>query len=157
MSNDVRNSDTKPSVPLCDSSLLASSGSCLQNAAQEVLSDLPNDLARLIYLASIRDYNTGAYLHAELSRRYDTFTVDQILRFQHERVFRSLLEVPVAGYVEQLGLYIAFARAPRAEFIKTWKDLRAYNSAIPLESDKLAVELFCWNVASALYVLEQIG
>lgn len=119
------------------------------------MAELPNDLARLIYLASIRDYNTGVYLQTELSRRYGVVLVDQILKLHHKRVFQNLLETPVSAYVDQLGLYISFAGAPRAELIETWKDLKAYNSAIPLQCDRLAAEVFCLNVLSALCILEQ--
>lgn len=137
--------------------MLTPSASILNQAAYKILADLPNDLARLIYLASIRDYNTGVYLQAELSRRYDVVGVDGILRLHHERVFRNLLETPVSAYVDQLRLYISFAGAPRAELIKTWQDLKPYNTAIPLECDKLAAEMFCWNVVSALCILKQAG
>ncbi len=157
MSNNGRNLDGDPSVALSahDCSVLESAS--VLNGAAEILAELPNDLVRLIYLASIRDYNTGTYLQAELSRRYGTVVVDQVLRLHHERVFRNLLEAPVRAYVDQLVLYISFAGAPRAELIETWKGLKAYSCAIPLQCDSLAAELFCWNVLSALCILERAG
>lgn len=159
MSNNVRNSagDLPVLVSPRDSAALSSPESILDKAAKKILAELPNDLARVIYLASIRDYNTGVYLQAELSRRYGAVPVDQILKLHHERAFQNLLESPVCAYVEQLGLYISFAGAPRAELIKTWKDLKAYNSAIPLQCDTLAAELFRLNVVSALCILERAG
>lgn len=152
MSNSVRNTE---GVQPCDSPVLNSSMSVLKHAAERILADLPNDLARLIYLASIRDYNSGIYLQTELSRRYGVSLVDDILRIHHKRVFQNLLEMPVCAYVDQLGLYISFAGASRAELIKTWKDLEAYNSAIPFQCDKLAAEVFRLNVVSALSILER--
>jgi len=119
-----------------------------------MLAEFPNDLARLVHLASIRDYNTGVYLHSELSRRFGVAAVDQILKLQHQEIFDRLLEAPISSYVDQLRLYISFTHASPAELIRTWKDLKAYSSAIPLGCDLLAAELFAWNVMSALYVLE---
>jgi hypothetical protein len=121
----------------------------------QVLADFPNDLSKLIYLASIRDYNSGLYLHVELSRRYGVTEVDRLLRAHHERIFSDIVATPVSAYVQQLRLYISFARASRAELVRTWKDLKAYNSAIPLHCDDLAAQIFSSNVMAALDVLEQ--
>lgn len=156
MSNDVRNPvGCLSAVSQQHSALWGPSEALLAQAAGKLLAELPNDLARIIYLASIRDYNTGTYLHPELSRRYSVAEVDRVLSFHHQRIFQNLLETPVRAYAEQLILYISFSGAPRAEFIKTWKGLKAYNSAIPLQCDSLAAALFCWNVTSALGILEE--
>ena len=157
MSNSVRNSDGECVALSANSSFPLEPASVLNRAAEKILADLPNDLVRLIYLASIRDYNTGTYLQAELSPRYGTVVVDQVLRLHHERVFRNLLEAPVCAYVDQLVLYISFAGAPKAELIKTWKGLKAFSCAIPLQCDNLAAELFCLNVLTALCILERAG
>lgn len=138
-----------------DSAVLSSSIPILNQAADKVLAEFPNDLARLIYLASIRDYNTGVYLQSELSRRYGVVPVDQVLKLHHKRIFQNLLETSVSAYVDQLVLYISFAGVPRAELIETWKDLKAYNSAIPLQCDTLAADVFCSNMVAALCILEQ--
>ena len=37
--------------------------------SETVLQTLPNDLTRMIYLASLRDCNSGMYLHPELSHQ----------------------------------------------------------------------------------------
>ncbi len=131
--------------------------SILTQSAGKLLAELPNDLARLVYLASIRDCNTGVYLQVELSRCHSVAEVDRVLRLHHRQIFDHLLEVPVSAFVDQLRLYVSYAGAPRAELIKTWKNLKPYNSAIPLECDKLAADLFGWNVMVALCVLEQTG
>src|SRR5215470_9681947 len=50
------------------------------------LNGLPNDLARLLYLASLRDCNSGIYLHPHLSHRMGTAQADHVLRSCHEDV-----------------------------------------------------------------------
>jgi hypothetical protein len=158
MSSDVRNSVgdsfAADQFPPGESNAL---DLILPQSAGKILDELPNDLARLIYLASIRDYNTGVYLQAELCRQHSVAEVDRVLRLHHERIFDHLVETPVSAYVDQLRLYISFAGAPRAELIRTWKDLKPYNSAIPLACDRLAAELFGGNVMAALCILEQAG
>jgi hypothetical protein len=129
--------------------------SLLEGEVEKVLAEFPNDLARLIYLASVRDYNTGFYFHPELSRSHSVELLDRSFRRHHERIFSELLEAPVRSYVDQLALYISYAGVTREELIRTWKGLEAYKSTIPLQADKVMVELFCLNILSALCVLEQ--
>src|SRR3984893_493185 len=57
---------------------------------ESLLPTLPNDLTRMIYLASLRDCNSGLYLHPELSREKGTHVADQAFRVCHEQVFRRL-------------------------------------------------------------------
>ena len=120
----------------------------------KTLADFPNDLARLIFLASIRDYNTGIFLHPKLSSRFPPELVDSSLKLHHSRIFQNLLDAPVQDYVDQLRLYASFAGVSSAELVTTWKDLEAYKSAIPLGYDKLSGEIFALNVLTALSILE---
>jgi hypothetical protein len=126
-------------------------------AADRLLADLPNDLTRLIFLASIRDYNTGAFLHPALSHAYPPDVVDRCMKLQQNRVFTRLLECPVREYVEQLKMYASYAGVTRAELVTTWKDLGAYKSAVPLGSDKICTEIFALNVLTALHILEGVN
>src|SRR3954447_19524848 len=67
-------------------------------ASEEVLSPLPNDLTRLIYLASIRDYNSGTYRHPQLSRELNATTAHRAFEFWHEEIFARLLTNSVSNY-----------------------------------------------------------
>ena len=58
---------------------------------ESVLDSLPNDLTRMIYLASLRDCNSGMYLHPELSHQKGMHAADRALRTCHQQVFRRLL------------------------------------------------------------------
>src|SRR5436305_8739167 len=89
-------------------------------ASEEVLSPLPNDLTRLIYLASIRDYNSGTYRHPQLSRQFDAITAHRAFESWHEEVFARLLTNSTSNYVEQLEGYLRYSRAERTQFIATW-------------------------------------
>ena len=75
-----------------------------------MLETLPNDLTRMIYLASLRDCNSGMYLHPELSHQRGVHAADGALRACHEQVFRRLLTTRLAEYVNQLQEYIRYTR-----------------------------------------------
>ncbi len=58
----------------------ASGGASLADyVSQTVLQTLPNDLTRMIYLASLRDCNSGMYLHPELSHQRGVDAADGAL------------------------------------------------------------------------------
>ena len=123
-------------------------------ASAEVLSPLPNDLTRLIYLASIRDCNSAIYRHPQLSRQLNAMAAHRAFDLWHEEVFRRLLTQSIRNYVEQLEGYLRYSRVDRSQFIRTWKSLQAYKAAIPLRVPRRAAEIFFLNVETALAVLE---
>jgi hypothetical protein len=120
-----------------------------------VLEALPNDLTRMIYLASLRDCNSGVYLHPQLSTGGRTAEASRAFRACHEGVFRLLLTTPLQGYVMQLEEYIRYTRAERDTILKTWRSLRAYRATVPMGAPETSAELFCLNVEIALAVLEE--
>lgn len=125
-------------------------------ASEEVLSPLPNDLTRLIYLASIRDYNSGIYRHPQMSRQFSAVTAHAAFELWHEQIFARLLTNSAREYVEQLEMYLRYSRVDRSKFVSTWKSLQAYKAAIPLRVPRRACELFFLNVETALEILETI-
>ena len=118
------------------------------------LESLPNDLTRMLYLASLRDCNSGRYLHPHLSPRIGTEAADRALRACHGEVFRRLLATPPSGYAAQLEEYIRYAKAERETVLNTWQSLQAYRATVPLPPQPLASDLFCLNVEVALTILE---
>jgi hypothetical protein len=121
--------------------------------SQTVLEALPNDLTRMIYLASLRDCNSGMYLHPELSLQRGVHPADAALRVCHERVFRRLLTTSVADYVNQLYEYIRYTRGEVATVLKTWRSLQAYRATAPVGAPAISAELYFLNVAIALEVV----
>jgi hypothetical protein len=144
--------------PNLEASAIKGSESKLDEAVRQtrehVLGSLPNDLIRLIYLASIRDYNSGSYLHSVLSRQYAVDVADQAFKICHQEVFARLLQTAVSNYVQQLNEYIRYSRSDRAVLITTWKSLQAYRSAIPSHAAVLSADLFSLNVKTALAILQ---
>jgi len=134
---------------------LSGPDSYLRYANDVILQDLPNDLTRIIYLASLRDCNSGVYLHPQLSTGDRIQEADRALRACHEDVFRRLLTTPLQAYVVQLEEYIRYTRADRATILKTWKSLQAYRATVPIGVLETSAELFCLNVEIALAVLEE--
>ena len=124
-------------------------------AREAGLDNFPNDLTRMLYLASLRDCNSGSYLHPQLSPRIGTEVADQALCACHDRVIERLLTTPISEYVVQLEEYIRYTKAERRTVLNTWQSLQAYRATVPVEAPPVYCEVFCLNVALALNILKR--
>lgn len=132
---------------------LAGERSVVARARAAILDPLPNDLTRMIYLASLRDCNSGLYLHPDLSPGLGVDEADRVLRACHEEVFRRLTATPLSAYVLQLEEYIQYTRAEQNTVLETWKCLQAYRATIPVRALPISAELFSLNIDVALAIL----
>src|SRR5579859_3538787 len=123
-------SDSFPSSRKTDTELgLEVQKDCVRDLGLDLL---PNDLTRMLYLASLRDCNNGSYLHPQVSSTLGTEAADGALRACHNQVFRCLLETPPSGYVLQLEEYIRYAKKEKSAVLDTWQCLQAYRATVPV-------------------------
>src|SRR6266478_8103081 len=78
----------------------------LRDLRNRTLAKLDGDFARLVYLASTRDYNTGRYAHDGLSFRFSESVAQEALSAAHRGVFASLALRPLRVLVANLEQYI---------------------------------------------------
>ena len=123
--------------------------------AQEAgLDTLPNDLTQMLYLASLRDCNSGLYLHPQLSLRIGVEGADRALSACHEDVFGRLLVTTISGYAIQLEEYIRYTKTSKNTVLQTWQSLQAYRATVPLRACPLCLQLFFLNIEIALTILK---
>lgn len=116
------------------------------------LSKLPGDLARLVYLASTRDYNTGTYHHDGLAARFRPDAASKALEIAHRQIFYRLSAYSLEELVKELELYLNSSHESPAEILRTWQKLEPYRVAIPVEVNPAVARLFLSNVKLALAV-----
>jgi hypothetical protein len=116
---------------------------------------LPNDLTRMIYLASLRDCNSGVYLHPELSQRLGIRHASTLLHNLHQTVFDRLLETRVPEYVPQLVGYIRYSKTDTRTMLHNWNFLQAYRATIPLHTKRLWAEVYFMNIETAIVILQR--
>jgi len=114
----------------------------------------PRPLDRLIYLASMRDYNTGLYYHDGLASRYSAEVACEAMADCHREAFRQLVANSLEELVEQLEAYMASTRTSPTDFVTAWKGLEPYSVAVPVESDPLSAQLLFSSFKIALAILE---
>ena len=115
---------------------------------------LPNDLTRMIYLASLRDCNSGVYLHPQLSKRLGVQAASALLGDTHNEIFRRLLESHLSDYVPQLQEYIRYSKTDSRTMLHNWQSLQAYRATIPLQTRKIWAEVFFMNIEASIAVLQ---
>lgn len=129
----------------------------VQQAAEDLrqrsLAGLSRPLDRLIYLASLRDYNTGLYYHDGLASRFSQEVACEALADCHREAFRQLVESPLRSLVEQMEDYMASTQTSPREFLTAWNTLEPYRVAIPVESDPLSVKFLFSSIRTALAIL----
>lgn len=120
---------------------------------RHTLPGLPGDIAKLVYLAATRDYNTGRYYHDGLAHMYTEEFAARALQECHHEVFRDLVRSSIEDLLVQFELYVSSGCAQADEFIDFWEKAEPYRVAIPLASDPISAQLFNSNVKIALAIL----
>jgi len=130
----------------------------VQAASQEMrrrtLASIPRPLDRLIYLASLRDYNSGLYYHDGLASRFSEEVVCEALAECHREAFGELFSLPLEELVEQVEAYVNSTHAGWADFIAAWRGLEPYRVAVPVDTERLSAEFFFSNLKVSLAILE---
>jgi hypothetical protein len=118
---------------------------------KRTLASLRGDIARLVYVAGTRDYNSGVYYHDGVASCFTQAIANRALAQCHEESFRSIVEAPIETLVDKLEEYI---RANCSEsLLSTWLDIEPYRVLAPLACDPLSTKLFCSNFKIALSIL----
>jgi len=131
-------------VPVCDA---------YEDLLRRTLSKISSDLGRLIFIASTRDYNTGAYLHEGLGSRFTPETASEALELAHTQIFKQLAAYSLEALIEEIETYACASRQSAATIVHTWQILEPYRVAVPLQLNPTIVQLFLSNIRLALAIL----
>ena len=121
--------------------------------SRRTLSRISGDLARLIYLASTRDYNTGEYRHDGLAARYRAEIAGQALELAHRQIFHRIAGYPLDQLVREVELYVSSSAQSREEILRVWQKLEPYRVALPVNVNVPLAQLFVSNIKLALAIL----
>ncbi len=109
------------------------------------LSQIPSEIGKLSYLASLRHPNTGVYRHAGLRQRCGD-VAGEAIRASHERVFRHWLTLPLLEMRDDCELYWSGLLEDRAVVLSAWTSGQPYAtwapaSASPAERANFALHM----------------
>jgi hypothetical protein len=140
------------------SSSFFSDGSSQSGVKEDILRalglSLPNDLSRLIFLATLRDNNSGHYYHPEVARRFSIELADRAMLACHRLIYERVVALPLEDLTDQLDTYMATVPVAKNRILESWTKLRAYRATIPMNTDTLSAEVFFMKVGVAVAILQ---
>ncbi len=123
----------------------------VQDLENRTLRAIPGSLAKLVYLASTRDYNTGDYHHEGFFYRHGQDAGGAALEACHREAFRSVLLLPLETLSREVEHYLQSSADP-AKTSSAWRRLKAYQLLVPVPCDPVSASLFSSNIQLALCV-----
>jgi hypothetical protein len=120
---------------------------------RNTLTRIPTVFGRLAYLASLRDPNTGAYLHCGLAQAFGEDKAARVLRDTHEEVFAEWLCFTLEQQKADLDLYLSALEGERRAIIETWIQLSPFRSMVPASVRSVERELYTADLEAILELL----
>lgn len=121
---------------------------------RKAIERLNGDLTRIVYLSTLRDNNTGTYFHPALSQAHGVEQASGAMAICHRDLFRELVRAPVRRYVEELKLYIQFAKV---DVVPAWRTLAPYRGTAPSGMPQFLLDIYFHNIETALLILEGLS
>lgn len=109
---------------------------------RRTLAQIPSLLSRLIYLASLRDFNTGKYQHFGFAQQVGDRASERTIRRSHTNAFDDWLCLSLPEQREQLDRHLDAAEGDREQILAHWKESPPYLSWVPSQALPAQKDLF---------------
>ena len=109
---------------------------------RHTLSRIPTVFGRIMYLAALRDPNSGIYRHHGLSAAFGRDESNQALKESHRQAFREWLKLSLADRSRDLSLYLSDLDDPEIVVINHWLSSKLHRDQVPSSARKMERELF---------------
>lgn len=127
--------------------------SAVDDLWRQTLSQIPSEFGKLVYLASLRDANSGLYEHHGLSAVFGDVEAHNALKTSHENVFAAWLLLSLELQRNDLDLYVAEQDSPRVKILETWLRLKPYQNLPPDTARGVERSLFLSDLETLLTLM----
>lgn len=114
---------------------------------------LPSTMARLAYIAGLRDPNSGVYTFPCVSSQSEKAETARLLKAMHEEVFSTWLNYCLEEQKADLELYFSGLDCGKATAAETWLRLESYRLFIPASATAPEKQLFIADLEALLGVM----
>jgi hypothetical protein len=125
----------------------------LADLCKQTLSRIPTFSGRLIYLANLRDPNSGAYRHHGLIAVFGRDEGVRALKESHQLAFHSWLSLSLAEKNDDLRAYLNALDVSQEETVEHWLRSGVYRTYAPASAIKPETDLFCQDIETLLELL----
>jgi len=99
---------------------------------ERTLMHIPSSYGKLVYLASLRNPDTGRYEHFGLAQHPNNADANRTLRRSHNAIFQEWVNYSLEQKKIDLEFYISTIEAvERAELLDAWLRLTPYKNLVP--------------------------
>ena len=118
------------------------------------LERIPTEYGRLVYLASLRNPNSGLYEHHGLAARFSDLEANAVLRSSHEQVFLQWLALGLREQKADLDEYLSSLDDDKRLVTETWLRLMPFRNLMPDSARSAEADLYASDFRILLELLK---
>lgn len=122
---------------------------------RRTLSQIPTLFGRLVYLASLRDPNTGLYQHFGFAQRFSDREADKTMRRSHVNVFADWLNLSLEEQRGDLSRYLESLQGEKEMIVANWTRFPPFPGFIPAQAREGERNLFLADMKIMLELLRK--
>jgi hypothetical protein len=127
--------------------------SAVSDLWRNTLSQIPSVFGRLVYLASLRNANSGRYEHHGLTLVFGEEDANKALKKSHIQVFREWLSFNLEQQKADLDLYLAGLYEDKRTVLTTWLDLAPYRNLAPISLRGVEKQVYTTDLKALLELM----
>jgi len=125
----------------------------LADVWRHTLSQIPTAFGKLVYLASLRNPNSGRYEHHGLALMYGAEQANRALKQSHKQVFAEWLSFNIEEQLADLELYLSDLPEDKKIVLRTWSRLEPYKNLIPAAAKDVERRLYLSDLRAMIELL----
>jgi hypothetical protein len=124
----------------------------IEDFSSQTLAAIASDFGRLYYVSSLKESESGKYVHDGLMSIYPDSAVQAALSHCHEELFSRILETPLKEQESDLRTCLGSAGDQYWNVIENWREDRSFQEMCPEGLPDYLRDLFCSNLGALLAI-----